>query len=279
VKLVFSGCVTLPCSFAPTSTIVSTVTSSPVFDSTTDYKQGGVDLGKTQYIDAFQRGNFWGTIGGVLNPTYHLLLGGPHVLGQLTITVPSDEGCVGSTDYGYPAGEVDYSWLITQLENYAGTTPVIKPNTLPIFLTYDAVITIGSPSCDGISGPPTQGVHFWNSSGQTYVQFGYLDPAGHGAHNAVQPDVSILSHEVGEWADDPFGSNYPTPCGTNLEVGDPLIGHNYTYNLGTFPYHLQDLAFLPYFGAPTSTSVNGWFSFQGENDNNGGTNIPCGNFH
>jgi hypothetical protein len=27
---------------------------------------------------------------------------------------------------------------------------------------------------------------------------------------------------------------------------------------------LQDLATLPYFGAPANTSVNDWFTFQGE---------------
>jgi hypothetical protein len=275
VKLVFSGCVTLPCSFDPSS-IIPTVTASPVFDSTTTYTQGTVDVGTTQYIDAFQRGNFWGIIGSSLNPGYHLLLGGPTTLSELTITVPSDEGCIGSHDYGFPVGEVHDSWLFTQLENYVSVTDTIQPNTLPIFVTYNAVIAVGMASCDGVSGPPTQGVHF-SDGGQTYVQFGYLSGSGSGP-DAVQPDVSILSHEVGEWADDPFNSNYPTPCGTDLEVGDPLIGHNYVYTVGGFNYHLQDLAFLPYFGAPTSTSVNGWFSFQGENDNGGGSNIPCGNF-
>jgi hypothetical protein len=83
-------------------------------------------------------------------------------------------------------------------------------------------------------------------------------------------DVSALSHEVGEWADDPLvvntnGNN--TPCGI-LEVGDPLEGNpnfgGYPYVLNGFTYNLQDLVTLPYFGAPASTSVNGFFTFQGE---------------
>jgi len=32
--------------------------------------------------------------------------------------------------------------------------------------------------------------------------------------------------------------------------------------LNGFTYHLQDLLFPPFFGAPPSTSVKGWFSFQ-----------------
>jgi hypothetical protein len=84
-------------------------------------------------------------------------------------------------------------------------------------------------------------------------------------------DVSALSHEVGEWADDPLvvninGNN--TPCGI-LENGDPLENNanfgdfSYTGNNG-FAYNLQDLVTLPYFGAPASTSVNGEFTFHGE---------------
>jgi len=72
-------------------------------------------------------------------------------------------------------------------------------------------------------------------------------------------DVSALSHEVGEWADDPLVVN------TN---GDPLENNAkfgaYPYVLNGFTYNLQDLVTLPYFGAPTSTSVNNWLSFQGE---------------
>jgi hypothetical protein len=40
-------------------------------------------MGTTQYIDAFQRANFWSTSG---NPS-HLLLGGPTVLPTQTLNV------------------------------------------------------------------------------------------------------------------------------------------------------------------------------------------------
>lgn len=77
-------------------------------------------------------------------------------------------------------------------------------------------------------------------------------------------DVSALSHEVGEWADDPLTVNFNgnnAPCGA-LEVGDPDEGDaNFgcvPYGLHGFSYNLQDLVTLPYFGAPTSTSANEW---------------------
>jgi hypothetical protein len=74
---------------------------------------------------------------------------------------------------------------------------------------------------------------------------------------------------VGEWADDPLVNNSgnSTPCGI-LEVGDPLENNPnfgaYPYTVNGFMYNLQDLTTLPYFGAPPSTSVNNFFTFQGE---------------
>ena len=90
--------------------------------------------------------------------------------------------------------------------------------------------------------------------------FTYIQTAG-----TFSQDVSALSHEVGEWLDDPYTNNN-SPCGI-YEVGDPLEGEahygTYPYSLGGFTYHLQDLVTPEYFGAPTSTSVHGWSTFQG----------------
>src|SRR5579863_8930676 len=44
---------------------------SPLFQNSVDFVQGGTDLGKTQYEDAFQRGNFWGSV--QTNSNYHVL--------------------------------------------------------------------------------------------------------------------------------------------------------------------------------------------------------------
>jgi hypothetical protein len=89
------------------------------------------------------------------------------------------------------------------------------------------------------------------------------------------PDVSVTSHEVGEWANDPFGNN-PTPawghtgqvagCQANLEVGDPLSGTLAPpiFNpQNGFTYHMQELAFFSWFYGAPSVGVNGWFSNNG----------------
>jgi hypothetical protein len=39
------------------NTVTTNPLTSPIFDSTTTYKQGGVSVGTTQYIDAHQRAN------------------------------------------------------------------------------------------------------------------------------------------------------------------------------------------------------------------------------
>jgi hypothetical protein len=237
-------------------TVTNNTIASPVFDSSTTYTQGGVDVGKTQYVDAFQRANFWGTVQSASN--YHLLLGTPTVLAEQTLTVPSRYGTVGSP-FGYQVGEVDINYFDAQLQSIISKFSQIQPNSFPIFVTYDVYLTQGGGCCIG-------GYHSSEGSinnPQAYAHFTYIDHPG-----TFAQDVSALSHEAGEWADDPLTVNYNgnnTPCGI-LEVGDPLENEpnygDYPYTVNGFTYHLQDLAFLPYFGAPLNTSVNDWYSFQ-----------------
>ncbi len=239
------------------NTVTQNTVTSPIFDSTTTYTQGGVNVGKTQYEDAYQRANFWGTV--KTDTNYHVLLGGPTVTTEQTLSPPSSYGKTGSV-FGFTAGLVDINWFDAQLPTIINNLG-IAPNAFPIFLTYDVYLTQNGSCCIG-------GYHSSEGSAnnpQSYAHATYVDHPGDFAQ-----DVSALSHEVGEWIDDPLvvninGNN--TPCGI-LEVGDPLEGNSnyggYHYVLHGFTYNLQDLVTLPYFGAPTSTSVNGWLSFQGE---------------
>jgi hypothetical protein len=238
------------------NTVTNNTVTSPIFNATTSYIQGGVNVGTTQYIDAYQRANFWGTVQTHTNS--HLLLGGPTVLAEQTLSPSSTFGKTGSV-FGFTAGLVDINWFDSQLPSLI-TKLGIQPNTFPIFLTYDVYLTQGGSCCIGGYHSSEGSV----SNPQAYAEATYVDHTG-----VFAQDVSALSHEVGEWADDPLtvhinGNN--TPCGI-LENGDPLEGlSNYgafPYSLHGFTYNLQDLVTLPYFGAPTSTSVNGWLSFQG----------------
>lgn len=239
------------------NTVVQNTVDSPLFDKTTTYNQGGTDVGTTQYIDAFQRANFWGTVKTDTNS--HILLGGPTVTAEQTLSPPSSYGTTGSP-FGFTAGLVDINWFDAQLPAIISKLG-IGPNSFPIFLTYDVYLTESGQCCIGGYHSSEGSV----SAPQSYAQASYVDHVG-----AFSQDVSALSHEIGEWVDDPLvvntnGNN--TPCGI-LEVGDPLEGNAnygaYRYVLHGFTYNLQDLVTLPYFGAPTSTTVHGWLSFQGE---------------
>src|ERR1700722_4791034 len=82
------------------------ILNSPIFKANEfDFTQGGTDLGPTQYIDAYQRGNFWGSI--KTNSNYHILL--KAVLGpEQTFTVPANEGNVQTTGFAPdPVGTAD----------------------------------------------------------------------------------------------------------------------------------------------------------------------------
>ncbi|MGO4882935.1 MAG: hypothetical protein ACLP59_19265 [Bryobacteraceae bacterium] len=244
------------------NTVIQNTVLSPIFDTTTTYTQEGVNVGTTQYIDAYQRANFWGKVKS--HPNYHLLLGGPTVLAEQTLTPPAGQSSTG-TYFGVAAGVVNINWFDAQVQPLLKTLN-IPADALPIFLIYDVYLS----NTSGASGCCIGGYHSYTGV-QAYADFTYADVVGAFAQN-----VSALSHEVGEWADDPETNNTDVPalCGEQgndsriLEVGDPLEGNpnygGYAYSLHGFTYDLQDLVTLPYFGAPPTTSVKKQFTFQGE---------------
>ena len=260
IKIVISGHRGVTTTFDPShvlsngKTVTNNTVASPIFASI-PFSSGGVSMGTTQYIDAYQRANFWGTA----DTGSHLLLGGPTVLAERTLSPPSRDGKTG-TVFAFTAGLVDINWFDSQLHTLI-TNLGIQPNTFPIFLTYDVYLTQNNSCCIGGYHSSTGST----SAPQAYAHATYVDHVG-----AFAQDVSALSHEVGEWADDPLvvainGNN--SPCGI-LENGDPLENNanfgGFPYTANRFTYNLQDLVTLPYFGAPPGTSVNDEFTFQGE---------------
>ena len=236
-------------------TVIKNTTQSPIFQSGIDFVTGGIDLGNTQYIDAYQRGNFWGQVQSATG--YHLLLGQPRVAPVQTFNVPAADGSVG-IEFGVKVGLADINWFDAKLQGIITKVKQIQPNALPIFITYDVYLTEGGCCIGGYHSS------FASASGQqAYAHFTYIDQP------TFAQDVSALSHEVGEWADDPLVVNLngnPVKCGI-LENGDPEEGFanfgGFPYTLNGFTYNLQDLVYLPYFGAPASTSANGSLTFQG----------------
>jgi hypothetical protein len=238
-----------------TDSAVNLALSSPLFHDV-PFAPGGTDVGTTQYIDAFQRANFWSAVSTV-SPDYHVRLS-PTVAPLQTILVPRSLGTVqagacarvGTVDVHY----FDYfvRRMITRLQ--------IPAASLPLFVTYNTFLTQQGQCC-------ILGYHGVTLSAQTYAVAAYSDA---GLFNVPIEDVHAMSHELGEWLDDPFGLN-PTPgwqagqatqCQANLEVGDPVTGVAFEVPLDGMTYHPEDLVFLPWFArASPSASVNGWYTF------------------
>jgi hypothetical protein len=245
-------------------TVINNIIASPLFNSGVDFTQGGTDLGATQYIDAFQRGNFWSSVS--TNTGYHVLLGNPVVLAEKTITVSNAyQGSVYNNPFGSGIiGTYGINAFDAKIQTWIASIKKISPSALPIFITYDVYLTGGGI---GLSNCCIGGYHSANGAqpgGQTYSMATYVDSPG-----AFAQDVSALAHELGEWLDDPFVDNNVN-CNDNsiMEVGDPIEGDanygGYPYSLGGFTYNLQSLVFIGYFGAPQSTSVHSWLAFQND---------------
>jgi hypothetical protein len=238
---------------------VTSVGNSPIFQSST-FTPGGTNVGNTQYVDAFQRANFWNSVSTV-SPNYHVLLQSPAPVNPaVTLTVPK---FFGHTVTGPCAriGEVSIAYFQLQLKKMISGMP---STSLPIFLTYNTFFTQAGGCC--ILGFHTA---FGTAPNQLTVSVAAYNDAG--VFNVPIQDIHALSHEIGEWMDDPFVNNATpgwtggqvTGCQRNLEVGDPVTGIAFQVTMNGQTYNPEDLVFLPWFAkasAPTQ-SVNGWYTF------------------
>jgi hypothetical protein len=236
--------------------VIQSIQKSPLFDNGIDWVQGGTDLGQTQYIDAYQRGNFWSTVKNA--PNYHVLLDAT-VAPEQTINVTiAQGGQVVTNPFGKSkVGEMSINAFDNVLQTFLANKKLkIKPGTFPLFITYNIYLTEGG-CCIG-------GYHSANGAqptGQTYGYSTFVDDPG-----SFSQDVSAVAHEIGEWLDDPFTDNF-VHCNDNslMENGDPLEGGpNYggmPVKLNGYTYNPQELVFIDYFGAPTKGPANGWLSF------------------
>jgi hypothetical protein len=223
------------------------VIESPIFQSA-PFTEGTIDVGTTQYIDAFMRANFWDSVS--VNTGYHMLVGNPTVLPVQAYTVPKGSG---STMAGpvkpYKRGTLDQNFIDDNITpEIFKAFPQITPGTFTIFLTYN-VFPGGAYGYHDVYGGSS-------STGLTYAYVSYLEPYV----QLIDADISTLAHEVAEWTDDPYISN-ETPCGI-LEVGDPLNYAIFEIDLNGMVWHPQDLAFVGYFFQTPIPSVNGWLTFK-----------------
>ena len=242
---------------------------------------GGVlsqnDAGNRQLQDATMRAQFNKT--GSSN--YHLILH-PNVLAPVTINVPNNQGVLLQSGRGVVFADVNISWWSAQIQNLETKA---DPTRLALYLTDNVMLYTGHSvlNCCVIGYHGTRaagyGAGSTNSNGNAVVQTfawaswvrpGLFSRPDGGTDWALQ-DIHALSHEISEWADDPFVNNSVEPwltptapqygCSGVLETGDPVVGIGFTIGTNAFEqgpnpngtqsadsyYHPEDEVFLPWF--------------------------------
>lgn len=240
---------------------------------------------------------------------YHVRLD-PVVHAPVTIVVPSGTGTLLQTARGVVAGDVRYNWWGSRIQNLDNTLSYNDPTHVPLYLTDNVMLYTGSNPANccvigfhGAGEVVGHGAGSGNGSGnqpiQTFAWASYITP---GFFNPVTgwavQDIHGLSHEISEWADDPFVNNTVEPwltptapqygCTGVMETGDPVVGIGFAKGANSFEqgptpngtqvadgyYHPEDEVFLPWFmrlspnavSEPTqSTSTNvGRYTFMGD---------------
>jgi len=235
--------------------------NSPIFLKT------NFQAGSGQYADIFQRANFAKPIAG---KPYHVLLGLPSVRSALVVNVPKSSGTTKRTPSGVLYGLVNFDFITKTIASLARTGGY-NPTSLPIFVTgnvfeYEQMISI---CC-------VLGYHdaLTPASGQL-LTFIYASYPSAGLLSGGFADTAVVSHEVAEWMDDPFGTNSVAPwgqpqnpkiCFSNLlEVGDAIEAFSnptFTASLNGKTYHLQDEAFFSWFARQSpSIGAGGRYSY------------------
>jgi hypothetical protein len=246
---------------------VSAMLTGPIL-TTRRWYAGSQFVGNDQYIGASMREEFWTAANRFgVSPGYHVRLSGSEpavITATFNGGTEINKGTCNALEE-FPMSTWD-SFIQGEFPSLAGFG--VNSTTFPFFLFKNVVFTNGTCCILGYHSA-------FNSGGnaQTYGNGDYVTDGEFGSTT----DMAAISHETGEWANDPFVNN-PTPswghigqvsgCQGNLEVGDPLSGTDFavngntTVNASNPTYHLQELAFFGWF-YDDNIGVNGWFSTRG----------------
>jgi hypothetical protein len=239
-----------------------------------------------QLQDATMRAQFNRT--GTSN--YHVILH-PNVLPAVTIDVPANQGTLLQSGRKVVFADINISWWSSQIQNLITKA---EPTHLAIYLTDNVLLHIGQNvlNCCVIGYHGTRAAGSGNGSSnangnakvQTFAWASYISPGIYarpngGTYWALQ-DIHPLSHEIAEWADDPFVNNYVEPwltptapqygCTNILETGDPVVGIGFAMGTNAFRqgpnpdgshsadgfYHPEDEALLPWFMRTAPNNVS-----------------------
>lgn len=264
------------CSSPPFDVPLTMVQQSPII-LPSDISYGGTFVAPAQATESFQRANFFDLVsrGNEGGASYRVALNPVTTLPAVQINVPAASGVAypSSVFGGCPTGTegiIDLAVFEPAIVNMLPTLAGVNPGTFPIFLVHNVVECEGT-ACATLSPGSACCVLGFHSSVNGAQTFSPADYDTSSIFVSPVPDISIMSHEVAEWTNDPFGNNPVPPwghigqqpgCQGNLEVGDPLSGTlapPIVMSNG-FTYHRQELAFFSWFYGAPSIGINGWFS-------------------
>jgi hypothetical protein len=236
---------------------------------------------------------------------YHLILN-PVVHPAITIDVPGTNGALIQTARGVVAGDVQITWWSTRIQNLNNSLSYADPTHLQLYLTDNVMnfigtnprncCVIGFHGASEVVGHGTGSTHGnGNQAIQTFGWASYVTPGFFNPKTAwTLQDIDPLSHEISEWADDPFINNLVQPwtspaiapaCSGILETGDPVVGTGFAKEANTFRqgptpngtqvadgfYHPEDEALLPWFmrlnpspAQLAQSGTNGRYTFMGD---------------
>ncbi len=273
---------------------------SPLFNAAS-FTMNGVNVGTTNFADAFQRAEFWSAVSGV-SPAYHMALNVTMAPVQTITTANSSSGSGASFTFSASSecstnpttadnptlryAAMDINFIDAQL-NTIIVNLGLNANQFPFFIMYKTFMTDGPPgtlsgNCCILGYHSTRFSVSASAPGQTYGIANFFpskNPFGGGTQ-----DISAMSHELMEWVNDPSGvnstpewgnigqvggcvvsGNTHSPGQNNFEVGDPLSGHlNPAIAMPNgFTYHPQELAFFSWFFGGASYGTGGKYSSNG----------------
>jgi hypothetical protein len=225
----------------------SYVAGSPLFSKSHVWTLNGTDVGQTQYIDAFQRAEFWSDVKAT---NYHVLFSPSQLASQKKSFIGAEVPAVGCTKLG----AVDINAMDKAVQSIITKALATKINvgTLPLFLLRNVVMDENN----NVAQCCIIGYHSGLLVGGKLQVYSVSDVDSTRDFKNLS-DIGALSHELGEAANDPTTSNPTAPwghigqvngCQNNFEVGDPLSGTvPLAVTLSGNTYHVQELAFFGWF--------------------------------
>jgi hypothetical protein len=220
-------------------------------------------FGSAQYIDSLQRNSFSRTNG------YHVRLGTARMISTYTVHLSASNGKVYQTSKGY-VGVVDINFLL----NLVSTLPPklgVKSNELAVMVSnnvYGAQLSGTSFYYYGYHGITQISSTSTSQTEQVWAWSSWIGPGWFG--NTHTLDITGLTHEVAEVANDPFLSNFAPnyelngSCTDIIEVGDVtegLLNDAMAVSVNGYTYHVANVAMIPWFSRTAATTTTKSYSF------------------